>query len=94
MIISPQIQKAGTLDNVVELINDTSNLIDLKSNASPERLAAECAYQAAYENSKEYGLELSIEDLAFHLDFVLDAGANFDYQDALEILINELNNDA
>jgi hypothetical protein len=73
--MSIQIENALSLDEVVNLINDSSN------NSS--YLAAEYAAAAAEEQFENDGYVITEASCEAHLDILVDAGAKFDYAEAL-----------
>ena len=78
-IANNALENCHGIDQVVELIN-----CELVTDASEEMIAAKYAYDAAEESG--YTDDTSIEA---HLDYLVEAGAKFDFQDALKMAIDE-----
>jgi len=70
----------GSIEQVVELIND-----EMATDAKDFALAAEYAINAA----EEAGCGMTRADLQAHLDFLSEAGADFDYHEALELALKQ-----
>lgn len=81
LIISRAIETAGTLDRVVELINAGGTCEGMEGvEFSPEQLAGQYAYDAAYDA----GLGIDRDNIAGQLSFLIDASAVFDEAPAIE----------
>jgi len=82
---STQLAECTSIEQVVDIINgDTSNL-------GSDYIAGEYAFDAAKEN----GFGLTEGNFDFHLDYLKDAGANFDSAEAIAVarqFAAELNN--
>lgn len=77
MEISQALQNAQSLDQVVAVINGGGT-----SSFNNEEIAAQYAWDAAEDN----GEGMSTEEIEAHLDVLVEAGAEFDYQEALEVV--------
>jgi hypothetical protein len=80
--MSIQIENALSLDEVVNLINDSKN--------DGAWLASEYAVSSAQEQLENDGYEITEASCEAHLDVLVEAGAKFDYAAALESCINHL----
>ena len=83
-IANNALENCTNVEQVVELCND-----EFATDASPELIAAAYAIDAA-----EFTDDMSDREvLEHHLDFLTEAGANFDYQKALKEAIEDIKND-
>ncbi len=77
------LENCNSLEEVVDLINTTTEF-------DKEDVAAIYAFESAVES----GYEIHEEEIAAHLDVLIGAGAEFDYQKSLKIALSlELENE-
>lgn len=81
-IANNALDNCTSIQQVIELIND-----EMATNATAEMVAAKYAWDGAQESG--YIDDANIEA---QLDALVEAGAEFDFQDALTLAINEKKN--
>lgn len=79
-ISNNKLDNCNSIEQVVELINN-----EFSSDATAEMIAAAYALQAA--NEAGYGVDES--NIDYHLDYLKDAGAKFNFNESLTLALNE-----
>lgn len=83
MEISQALQNAQSIDDVVEIINEGGT-----SSYDSNEIASQYAYNAADEAG--YGIDQA--NIEGHLDLLAEAGANFDYREAVKAALEAKKN--
>jgi hypothetical protein len=78
MVISSTLQNLHSLDEVIDLINQ-----DGTNEFNGDQIAAQYAMMAIEESKTE----LSDVNVSFHLDVLVENGANFEYTPALKLAL-------
>lgn len=78
---STKVDDAFSIERVAEIINTE------ESSLPVDQVAGYYAFQAALENAKINGIEFigALDDLEPHLEILQDAGANFDWANAIRL---------